>query len=93
MFLKTLLVGSVAALSLWMGTAAASSKIIYIPLDNRPVNLEYTTDTAKSAGFPLTVPRGNTCPEQKLPATTKNYGNGLKKKLRTPTQPSLPQTA
>ncbi|MCH3950291.1 MAG: DUF4127 family protein [Acidaminococcus sp.] len=56
MFLKTLLVGSVAALSLWMGTAAASSKIIYIPLDNRPVNLEYTTDTAKSAGFPLTVP-------------------------------------
>lgn len=38
------------------GLAAASPKIIYIPLDNRPVNLEYTVDTAKAAGYPLTVP-------------------------------------
>lgn len=56
MSLKQLLLGGLAVLSLTMGTASAAPKIIYIPLDNRPVNLEYTTDTAKAAGFPLTVP-------------------------------------
>ena len=56
MQIKKYLLGSAAALLLFSGLAAASPKIIYIPLDNRPVNLEYTVDTAKAAGYPLTVP-------------------------------------
>ncbi len=34
----------------------AGQKIIYIPLDNRPVCLSYVQKTSTAAGFPLTVP-------------------------------------
>lgn len=53
--LKSVLAGGLLLFSL-MGTAEASPKILYVPLDNRPVCLEYTVDTAKAAGYPLTVP-------------------------------------
>jgi hypothetical protein len=56
MSLKRILLGSLTVFTLSTSLALASPKIIYIPLDNRPVNLEYTVDTAKSAGYPLTVP-------------------------------------
>jgi len=36
--------------------AHADAKIIYIPLDNRPVCLDYVQDTAKKAGYNLAVP-------------------------------------
>ena len=52
---KTVLAGAMLVFSM-AGSAAASPKILYVPLDNRPVCLEYTTDTAKAAGYPLTVP-------------------------------------
>ena len=53
--LKSVLADGLLLFSL-MGTAEASPKILYVPLDNRPVCLEYTVDTAKAAGYPLTVP-------------------------------------
>jgi len=34
----------------------AGAKIIYIPLDNRPVCLDYVKDTAAKAGYNLTIP-------------------------------------
>ncbi len=56
MLFRRFLLESLAVLSLTAGPVWASPKIIYVPLDNRPVNLEYTVDTAKAAGYPLTVP-------------------------------------
>lgn len=52
---KSVLAGALLMFSLAPG-AEASPKILYVPLDNRPVCLEYTVDTAKAAGYPLTTP-------------------------------------
>lgn len=54
--LKKVILGSFLLLSFLTGSAEASPKILYVPLDNRPVCLEYTADTAKAAGYPLTTP-------------------------------------
>lgn len=54
--LQKIILGGFLLLSLFTGKADAKPKILYIPLDNRPVCLEYTTDTAKAAGYPLTTP-------------------------------------
>ena len=48
---KTVLAGAMLVFSL-AGAAEASPKILYVPLDNRPVCLEYTGDTAKAAVIP-----------------------------------------
>ena len=40
----------------WHGSGEAAPKILYIPMDNRPVCLSYVQETATAAGFPLTVP-------------------------------------
>lgn len=55
-FFQILLGSGLLALTLLHRQAAASPKILYIPLDNRPVCLEYTVDTAKAAGYPVTTP-------------------------------------
>ena len=48
---KSVLAGALLMFSLAPG-AEASPKILYVPLDNRPVCLEYTVDTAKAAAIP-----------------------------------------
>lgn len=55
---RLLILGSllVAVWSLPFRIIHANPRIIYIPLDNRPVCLEYVQDTATAAGYPLTIP-------------------------------------
>ena len=48
--LKSLLTAGFLCFVLGSG-AEASPKILYVPLDNRPVCLEYTVDTARAAGY------------------------------------------
>ena len=56
----------------WSAVTEAAQKIIYIPMDNRPVCLSYVQNTAKAAGFPLTVP-----PKDCI-ANYRNSGNEVK---------------
>ena len=65
---RSIITGCVLALSIWAKSAAAAPKILYIPMDNRPVCLEYTVDTAKAAGYPLTVPPEKILANHKDPA-------------------------
>ena len=37
-------------------TVLAAERILYIPLDDRPVNLAYTVDTFKKAGVDVVTP-------------------------------------
>ncbi|MGE4588809.1 MAG: DUF4127 family protein [Acidaminococcaceae bacterium] len=50
-------------------TAEANRKIVYIPLDNRPVCLNYVKQTIKAAGYELAVP------PEKLLANNEHNGN------------------
>lgn len=50
------LLAAVIITCLFTTTVNADAKIIYIPLDNRPVCLDYVQDTASKAGYKLTVP-------------------------------------
>jgi len=53
----TIISGFLLIISTGWGTLTeASQKIIYVPMDNRPVCLSYVQKTATAAGFPLTVP-------------------------------------
>lgn len=65
---KTILAGCLAAWACLAKPAAAAPKILYIPMDNRPVCLEYTTDTAKAAGYPLITPPEKILANHKDPA-------------------------
>ncbi len=56
--LLTLCISILITLSLSQ-QANAKMKIIYVPLDNRPVCLDYVQDTATKAGYPLTIPPTN----------------------------------
>lgn len=55
---KTLILGVLTFLGSTSPILAAPN-ILYIPLDNRPVCLDYVQDTAKAAGYDLTVPPAN----------------------------------
>ena len=50
-------------------TAEANGKIVYVPLDNRPVCLDYVKQTIRAAGYELIVP------PEKLLADNKHTGN------------------
>ena len=44
-------------ISFWLLVAPVSAQtIVYIPMDDRPVNLEYVVDTAQAAGVDVVVP-------------------------------------
>ena len=66
-FIK-LLIFFTFSITLITATAEANRKIVYIPLDNRPVCLNYVKQTIKAAGYELAVP-----PEKLL---TDNGHNG-----------------
>lgn len=44
------------------------TRILYVPLDERPVNLKYVMDTMKAANVELVVPPAECLPNQKTPA-------------------------
>lgn len=44
------------------------TRILYVPLDERPVNLKYVTDTMKAAKVELVVPPAECLPNKKIPA-------------------------
>ena len=47
------------AATVWLGgvvTVEAKDKIIYVPIDNRPVNMEQVMDVAQRAGYDIVVP-------------------------------------
>ncbi|MHC1718459.1 MAG: DUF4127 family protein [Acidaminococcaceae bacterium] len=50
-------------------TAEANGKIVYVPLDNRPVCLDYVKQTIKAAGYELAVP------PEKLLSDNEHNGN------------------
>ena len=50
-------------------TAEANGKIVYVPLDNRPVCLDYVKQTIRAAGYELIIP------PEKLLADNKHTGN------------------
>ena len=50
-------------------TAYAKGKIVYVPLDNRPVCLDYVKQTIQAAGYELAVP------PEKLLADSEHNGN------------------
>ncbi len=52
-----------------MGTAQAAEKILFVPLDNRPVSLSYTVDTFRRAGYDVVTPPAE------LIASDTNSGN------------------
>lgn len=44
-------------ISFWLlVTPVSAQTIVYIPMDDRPVNLEYVVDTAQAAGVDIVVP-------------------------------------
>ncbi|WP_337928803.1 DUF4127 family protein [Acidaminococcus timonensis] len=74
--LKSLLTAGFLCFVLGSG-AEASPKILYVPLDNRPVCLEYTVDTARAAGYPLTVPPEKDLSDQKSEGNNEALWNWL----------------
>lgn len=67
-YLSTFFIAILAVLPI-SSQVNAEAKIIYIPLDNRPVCLDYVQDTATKAGYHLTIPPVN------LLANYKDNGN------------------
>lgn len=51
-FFLSLLLGTLT----WGDSVLAAERILYIPLDDRPVNLAYTVDTFKKAGIDVVTP-------------------------------------
>ena len=74
--LKSLLTAGFLCFVLGSG-AEASPKILYVPLDNRPVCLEYTVDTARAADYPLTVPPEKDLSDQKSEGNNEALWNWL----------------
>ena len=69
MLIKKLFLTIFLALLLLPNTVQAKTKLLYIPLDNRPVCLSYVTQTIVAAGYEVTTP-----PEHLL-ASENHHGN------------------
>lgn len=54
--MKHLLFTICALLASVMGAAQAAEKILFVPLDNRPVSLSYTVDSFRRAGYDVVTP-------------------------------------
>ncbi len=61
----------------------AEAKIIYIPLDNRPVCLDYVKDTAAKAGYNLTIPPVKLLSNHKNNSNIKELWKWLEKEAPT----------
>lgn len=61
-------------------TVLAAERILYIPLDDRPVNLAYTVDTFKKAGVDVVTPPSELLSSASRKGNPDALGNGSKKK-------------
>ncbi len=59
---------SVLLLLCHMGGAAAKGTLLYVPMDNRPVNLSYTVETMRQAGWDVLLPPREFLADEKKPA-------------------------
>lgn len=51
-------IGLSVALLVGLCAPAAAEKLLFIPLDNRPVSLAYTVDSFRKAGVQVVTPPG-----------------------------------
>jgi len=56
------------ALFIWGGIRRPTKSLVYVPVDERPLNLAYVEEVAQVAGIELHTPPRNLLPDYKVPA-------------------------